>query len=242
MPTITTKLYSNVVNYGVIGTTPILVRKLMGRSAFRRRDHAIGNEFDERYGVKTNVIVKKADGDLQEEHVRNAESHVPVEPEILLKALRGARIDNSRYVFVDIGSGLGRALIFAATEGFRRVIGVELSPQLHKLAGQNLATYKAEQNPRVKYELYNINALDFDFPNAPLCIYIYRPFKPVVFTAFLKRLQRSIVKYDRPVVVVSVYPFDLKLYEEHAPSLRLERDIQVGEMLHCWQVFKTRRA
>lgn len=41
-------------------------------------------------------------------------------------------------VFLDYGSGKGRALIMAAQYPFRRILGVEFSPQLSLIASQNI--------------------------------------------------------------------------------------------------------
>ena len=41
-------------------------------------------------------------------------------------------------VFVDYGSGMGRVLIIAGHEPFKRVIGVEMSEQLNEVARENL--------------------------------------------------------------------------------------------------------
>ena len=47
-------------------------------------------------------------------------------------------ISRREYEFVDVGCGKGRALIFAAEMGFRKVTGVEISPMLAEVASKNL--------------------------------------------------------------------------------------------------------
>ena len=50
----------------------------------------------------------------------------------------GLSIDYSRYVFIDIGSGMGRALLMASEFPFKQLVGIELSPTFHQIAQQNV--------------------------------------------------------------------------------------------------------
>ena len=48
------------------------------------------------------------------------------------------------FIFIDLGSGKGRALLMASDYPFRRIVGVELLPQLHRAAQDNLTKYRSE--------------------------------------------------------------------------------------------------
>lgn len=55
-------------------------------------------------------------------------------------------------VFLDLGSGIGRPLFYAAAlapRAFRDVVGVEIQPGLHELATEVKALYDAEVRPRL---------------------------------------------------------------------------------------------
>jgi SAM-dependent methyltransferase len=55
-------------------------------------------------------------------------------------------------VFLDLGSGIGRPLFYAAAlapRAFRDVVGVEIQPGLHELATEVTALYDAEVRPRL---------------------------------------------------------------------------------------------
>src|SRR4051794_15187739 len=47
------------------------------------------------------------------------------------------------FTFVDLGSGKGRTLLMASHYPFRRILGIELLPSLHRIAVDNLAQYKS---------------------------------------------------------------------------------------------------
>src|SRR5271166_6630819 len=62
----------------------------------------------------------------------------PTDPALFHEMLESLNIDCREFVFVDIGSGKGRVLLMAADYPFQRVIGVELLPELHRVAQANL--------------------------------------------------------------------------------------------------------
>ena len=48
------------------------------------------------------------------------------------------KLDFQEFTFIDIGSGKGRVLMMAADYPFRRILGIELLPDLHRAAQENL--------------------------------------------------------------------------------------------------------
>ena len=52
------------------------------------------------------------------------------------------------YTFVDLGAGMGRAMLLAAAYPFRAVVGVELHPTLARIARRNLALWRAAGRSR----------------------------------------------------------------------------------------------
>ena len=50
--------------------------------------------------------------------------------------------------FIDVGAGMGRAVLLAAELPFRRVVGVELNPTLARIARKNLTAWRASGRAR----------------------------------------------------------------------------------------------
>lgn len=93
-------------------------------------------------------------------------------------------------VFLDIGSGLGRALILAAAHPFRRIIGVELSAELNDIASLNLN--QAVNGARRKdIELVNANATAYPIPHDVTVIFLYNPFKGPTLEKVLEQVRES---------------------------------------------------
>jgi hypothetical protein len=68
-------------------------------------------------------------------------AYQPSEPALFREMLGGMDVDFREFTFIDIGSGKGRALLMAADFPFHRVLGVELLPELHSIAQENINRY-----------------------------------------------------------------------------------------------------
>src|SRR6266568_2759489 len=79
------------------------------------------------------------------------------------------------FTFVDLGSGKGRTLLMAADYPFRRVVGVELLPDLHRIAEENIRKYKGDSQKCFAIESQCGDARDFVFPPEPLVLYLFNP-------------------------------------------------------------------
>jgi SAM-dependent methyltransferase len=121
-------------------------------------------------------------------------------------------------VFLDYGSGLGRAVVLAATYPFRKVIGVELVTDLHKRAAENVR--RAVKRLRCRdIELYNVDARRFHIPPEVTVIYLWNPFDGDVLREVFGNIQRSIVEHPRPVTVLHLSPINPTPLDEMKDSL-----------------------
>jgi hypothetical protein len=68
----------------------------------------------------------------------------PTDPALFHEMLGGLKIKFSDFTFIDLGSGKGRTLLMASDYPFRRIVGVELLPELNNVARENLRKRKAE--------------------------------------------------------------------------------------------------
>jgi SAM-dependent methyltransferase len=106
-------------------------------------------------------------------------------------------------VFVDFGSGLGRAVFVAAGFPFRRVLGVELSPELTESARRNLERFRGKRRAG-EIELVTADALEFPIPKDLTVAYMYSPFKGDLFARVFDRL----LALGRPLRLVYNYPYE----------------------------------
>lgn len=105
------------------------------------------------------------------------------------------------FTFIDLGSGKGRALLMAAPFGFKRIIGVEFMPELHRAAEKNIAGYSSDRQRYRNIEAVCVDARDFQFPPGPMVVYLFNPFSESTFVQVLGNLRRSVEESPRPLYI-----------------------------------------
>lgn len=103
-----------------------------------------------------------------------------------------AGLNFADFTFIDLGSGKGRTLLMASDYPFRRIVGVELLPALHRLAEQNLAQYKSDSQKCFALESICADAAQFNFPAGPLLVYLFNPFPEAVMRCVLVNLRHAL--------------------------------------------------
>lgn len=112
-------------------------------------------------------------------------------------------------VFADIGAGMGRVVYQAARRyALKRVVGVELSPDLAEQARANIEQHRARLRcPDV--EIVTSDALSWEVPDDLTIAYMFRPFTGRTFERMAERLIASYDRAPRRLRIIYVNP------EEH---------------------------
>ncbi len=85
---------------------------------------------------------------------------------------------------------------------FKRIIGVEFMPELHRAAQKNIANYSnARQRCRQIETVCAWMRGIFSFPYGPLVVYLFNPFSEPTFAQVLENLRRSVEQTPRPVYI-----------------------------------------
>jgi predicted RNA methylase len=149
--------------------------------------------FDQANGARTSGLV--AGRHLQSGHVhdRHATAYYGVAPSVLHRLLaRWQRTKPSapmgEFTFVDVGAGMGRAVLLAAEMPFRRVIGVELHPTLARIARRNLQHWRESARVHASTQIRCGDAAEFRLPPGPILLFLFNPFGATVMRRFLKRV------------------------------------------------------
>ncbi len=104
-------------------------------------------------------------------------------------------------VFIDYGSGLGRAVILAATFPFRRVIGVEFSSELNQRAAAILDTVRGRLACR-NIELITADAGTYELPDDVNVVYFFNPFEGALFRRVIDNVKTSLLRAPRPMTIL----------------------------------------
>ena len=139
--------------------------------------------FDRRYGTDTGGYLGPEDLVNGRENDALNHGYSAIAPSVFHEACRrwretlpavSGRIE--AYSFVDVGAGKGRALLLAAELPFRKVIGVELSEELARIAQNNVTRWSQVARPKAKIRVVQGDAAKFRWPRTPLLVYLYNPF------------------------------------------------------------------
>ncbi len=130
----------------------------------------------------------------------------PTEPGIFREILGCLEVDFADFTFVDLGSGKGRVLLMASDRPFRRILGVELLPNLHRQAQTNLGKYRGASQRCFLVESILADARDFTFPGSQLVVYLFNPFPKPVLETVLENLERSLTEDPRRAYLVYNHP------------------------------------
>lgn len=115
-------------------------------------------------------------------------------------------------VFLDIGSGKGRALILAAEAGFRKVIGVEYAAELSDIAHTNIERVR-HRFPTTEFQLHEGDALQYDIPEEVDVIYLFNPFDETATKELLKKVKPAFARM-KPLFLIYVHPVHCNVLEE----------------------------
>jgi SAM-dependent methyltransferase len=131
----------------------------------------------------------------------------PTEPtlfrEMFASLIRASpKTDFREFTFIDIGSGKGRALLMAADVPFRRIVGIELLPELDRLAKQNISKYKSDSQQCFEIDCLLGDACEFTFPPEPTVLYLFNPLPESGLVKMISNLEHSLREHPRPVFVL----------------------------------------
>ncbi len=129
-----------------------------------------------------------------------ASPYQPTEPELFHEIMRFLDLNWRDFIFVDLGSGKGRALLMASEYPFRRIIGVEVLPELHQIALENIGKYQSRACPVI--EAICADARQFQFPAEPTVLYLFNPLPEPGLATVIQNLERSLREHPRVVYVV----------------------------------------
>jgi SAM-dependent methyltransferase len=121
----------------------------------------------------------------------SAEDYQPVDPDVFRATLACIDEDFSRFIFIDLGCGKGRALLLAEEYAFQEIVGVEFSKDLAKTAAANAARVGSR-----RISIVNADVRQFRFPPGPLFIFLYNPFGAEILRTVMSRLRERQATLD----------------------------------------------
>ena len=159
------------------------------------------HRFDRQFGVETTGFIEPEDLGTPEARADETGAYEPTPRAPFRRIITSLGLDYARNTFIDMGSGKGAVVLYAAEFSFKEIIGVEFSPALHSIAEHNLVAYggrKACGN----IKLLCMNAAAFAIPEGPSVLFFFNPFKGRTLETVSRNIERSIEEKPRDIIVV----------------------------------------
>jgi SAM-dependent methyltransferase len=156
-------------------------------------DGFIRHPFDTANGVRTSGLVAGRHLTSGHRHDRHSTAYYGVAPSVFRALVARWRRTSppapiEGTTFVDIGAGMGRAVLMAAEMRFRSVIGVELNSTLLRIARRNVAAWRKAGRIVSPVRIVDRDAAEFAFPLGPCVAFLFNPFGAPVMRRMLKSL------------------------------------------------------
>ncbi|MGB0063265.1 MAG: class I SAM-dependent methyltransferase [Terracidiphilus sp.] len=191
----------------------------------------IRHPFDLEFGTRTSGLVAGRHLHSGHGNDRHVTAYYAIAPSVFQSILvRWRRCQPvapiDAYTFIDLGAGMGRALLLAAAYPFRAVVGVELHPTLARIARRNLALWRAAGRTSMPTRVHCRDAASFPLPSGPCLVFLFNPFGAPVLRRLLRLWKQG---YARPTGSVDI----LYVNDEQRNILACEPGV---EQLFCGQI------
>jgi hypothetical protein len=170
--------------------------------------NAIQSQFDRLHGTDTAGIIPLSSFFIEDPVWTHGVRYAPTSPKGFEDSLSLLGIGSktySEFTFVDVGSGKGATLLYAADLGFKAVCGIELVKELHHIAATNLSLYAPARDIG---KSICTNAASSRMPVPPLLVFANYPISS-------KKLMDEVIQNiassgDGPkYLVADNFPYDL---------------------------------
>lgn len=154
--------------------------------------------------------------------------YYPTDYRSIYQAFRYLDVRPHEDVFLDFGTGMGRVVIVAATFPFREVIGVEVSPQMNEIAGENLRRARSKLKCQ-DVKLIQADATTYEIPPEVSIIFFYSSFKGPVLASVLGNIRESVRRSPRRLLIVYKNTSHLETVLDQYPWLAIRHEFRSSE-------------
>jgi predicted RNA methylase len=147
--------------------------------------------------------------------------------------LKGLNIPYKEFIFIDLGSGKGRAVLLASSIPFKKIVGIEFSEKLNHIAEGNVGRWPGEAKRCRQIELICMDAAEYRFPEEPFVLYMYNPFGLPVMERVVENVTEAFRKHPRRIIVVYFTPKHSDLWE----GVTFLKRVQVQPGYHVYDTY-----
>jgi Methyltransferase domain len=161
-----------------------------------------GIVFDALHGVDTSGGVLPENLEIASANIEKGIAYDPCPWSTLQRSLRLASVRPPGYTFVDIGSGKGKVLLSALVLPFERVVGVEFSSYLSRVAKQNVTSARFLYRRCSSVQTICADAVQYPIPEERCIFFFANPFSYEIMELVLNNIVRSYIKSPRSIFLI----------------------------------------
>ena len=180
------------------------------RAAKSLRPDGPVSEFDREHGVDTDGRFEGwtylSDLDIPSSNWIDGTDYAAIEPDRFKRVLASFDIAFADFTFIDFGSGKGRALLLASEFPFKRILGLEFSPELHRTAEENIRRYRSTTQRCRDIHSLNVDFVDYALPPEAWVLFFFHPCRTRVLSEVVAGIRRSLLSHTRPLYIAYVAP------------------------------------
>ena len=162
--------------------------------------------FDQQFNVDTAGCINQVELNINNPNQLHAVAYGGSDPKFFKEAIGSLSIDYRQFVLIDFGSGKGRVILMAMEYPFKRIIGVEFSEELHRIAQDNIRRFHSDTSKCTDVETICMDVVDYTLPNDCLICYFCNPFDAMLMGQMLARIQISLLRNPREIFIVYYNP------------------------------------
>jgi SAM-dependent methyltransferase len=180
-----------------------LIKKLKEKGFAGVADFAVSKAmdsfFDLYYGTSTSGRIPSRRLDTKSSNIRHSRKYQPTMSRPLKKLFETLSLPDGS-VFVDLGSGKGKALLIASRyPAFKKVVGIEFAHDLCHIARKNVDAFIKTGAPVADIEIIESDVLHYKIHKEDNVFFLYNPFDDVILLQLLRNMQLSIKEHPRKV-------------------------------------------
>jgi SAM-dependent methyltransferase len=187
----------------------------------------VDSSFDLYYGTDTVRRVARGSIEAKSENVVHSSDYGASKAMPFMRLMRRLNLPKDS-VFVDLGSGKGRALMLAAKYGFRKVVGVEFSGVLCDQSRINMEKFMRKCPSPSKIEIIESDVAKYHLNDDETVFFMFDPFNAPVLTQVLQNIGESVKRKPRSIWLIYGTPREQEIVARSGVFTQNQRYMIIG--------------
>jgi len=173
------------------------------------------NKFDKYYGTNTNQKLDLKDYSVDSPNIDHACWYEAITKTYFDKMINQLSVEFQNNIFIDLGSGKGKSLMLAANYPFKKIIGVEFSPELHEIAEKNIEMFSTKERVQTPIQLHCMDAELYDLPMENIVVFLYNPFQGKVMRSVVEKFEKFLSDHPHQLTILYRNPKCSEMFEKN---------------------------